>query len=811
MGDQGYVVTNSGALNVYSKNTPSDKKFTISPANSTIVEGSSIVYTISRSLGGSAVTVKLDKSIVSADLGFVITGVPVSIDFGTNELSKTFTVQAVDGNHAAGSSQDFSIGKLLGETGYVVTPAILKVLAYNAITLTASNGTASGSNISVIEGNSVSITLASFRQITTADGDVGFNITRDPVKSTNNTTLITPMTLTIGTNGTSSRPQKISLSNTVGQDEILIVQATDTKSMYRVSPITITIYAYPVVLVSGPITTCNGASADLKSVITNYNSSVYSYAYYSDNTRLSSSMVTKSGTYGVSATNIRSGLSSKVRVNIQVSVSPAITVSLSSSIAYICGQGNSIDLNTYIKNRSLSLTYSFQDKSGISIAGINEVYMVSEDGSYKVIATDPTTGCTGSAILKVAIGQVPTVSVRSQIKYYPPIAVDLTHSSVITSSTNVDHYNYFGSDQVTKLQNPESITSVGIYYIEGVSAQGCKSAMQAVTVTLGGDLSFVMTASSPKLEEGKSELITISLVSSDGSTPDLTRDLSFELGIGLGSVADTSDASISSPVTLLPGRNSVSVTLYALSDQVLELDELLVLDASNNFFSRTASASVTILDITSTDPEKKVITIGDGTIYYSDSITITASLPEGVTTSVPITLTLIKGVGSRLDNVPDPTFPKFVTILPGNNSVAFQVSGSSTSDIPAKLILAGEASTTLTDMTVKPGTIMIYNKRIIEFMSVSANGDDIHDYSSIWNIEKYPNNEVDIVDRWGVLVWRGKSYNNQDIAFKGRSNQGNAYDLPNGTYYYVIRFYDERGELNIVKGSLQLKRGPANP
>ena len=161
--------------------------------------------------------------------------------------------------------------------------------------------------------------------------------------------------------------------------------------------------------------------------------------------------------------------------------------------------------------------------------------------------------------------------------------------------------------------------------------------------------------------------------------------------------------------------------------------------------------------------------------------------------------------------MPDPTFPKFVTILPGNNSVAFQVSGSSTSDIPAKLILEGEASTTLTGMTVKPGTITILNKRIIEFMSVSANGDDIHDYSSIGNIEKFPNNEVDIVDRWGVLVWRGKSYNNQDIAFKGRSNQGNAYDLPNGTYYYVIRFYDERGELNIVKGSLQLKRGPANP
>jgi gliding motility-associated-like protein len=486
-------------------------------------------------------------------------------------------------------------------------------------------------------------------------------------------------------------------------------------------------------------------------------------------------------------------------------------VSLSSSIAYICGSGNSIDLNTYIKNRDINLTYSFQDQNGISVTGVGNVYMVSQAGNYKITATDRVTGCTGSATLKVAIGQVPTVSVRSQIKYYPPIAVDLTHSSVITSSTHVDHYNYFGSDGVTVLLNPRNITNVGTYYIEGVSIQGCKSAMQAVQVIQGGTLSFRMTASSPTLEEGKSELITISLVSSSpGDIPDLTTDLIFNLTPDQSSIANSSDESISSTVTLLSGRNSVPVTLYALSDKVLERDELLVLDASNLFLG-TASASVTILDETSKDPKNKVITIGDGTIYYSDSITITASLPENVITSVTITLKLSEGVGSNLSHVPYPQFPTYVTILPNNNLVAFQVSGSSTSDTPAKLILAGEASTTLTDMTVKWGTITILNKRIIEFMSVSANEDNIHDFSSIQNIEKYPNNEVDIVDRWGVLVWRGKGYNNEDIAFKGRSNQGNAYDLPNGTYYYVIRFYDEKGELNIAKGSLQLKRGTGNP
>lgn len=70
-----------------------------------------------------------------------------------------------------------------------------------------------------------------------------------------------------------------------------------------------------------------------------------------------------------------------------------------------------------------------------------------------------------------------------------------------------------------------------------------------------------------------------------------------------------------------------------------------------------------------------------------------------------------------------------------------------------------------------------------------------------------PYNEVDIIDRWGVLVWRAKRYNNRDIKFIGKSNQGHPSKLSDDIYYYVIRFYDENGELNIFKGSLQLKSG----
>lgn len=230
--------------------------------------------------------------------------------------------------------------------------------------------------------------------------------------------------------------------------------------------------------------------------------------------------------------------------------------------------------------------------------------------------------------------------------------------------------------------------------------------------------------------------------------------------------------------------------------------KLLVLQGTNAELGSVTS-STNIIDKTATNPHILVITIGDGTIYYNGSVSISVSLPVGVTAAEPIKVSLVRGAGSNLGDVPIPTFPTSVSIPKNSNVGYFNVSGINTSDAPATLVLEGSAS----GFKFNPGTITIFNKRIQEFMSISANGDGIHDYSEINNIEKYPDNEVDIVDRWGVLVWRAKRYNNRDIKFIGKSNQGHPSKLSDDIYYYVIRFYDENGELNIFKGSLQLKSG----
>jgi len=71
----------------------------------------------------------------------------------------------------------------------------------------------------------------------------------------------------------------------------------------------------------------------------------------------------------------------------------------------------------------------------------------------------------------------------------------------------------------------------------------------------------------------------------------------------------------------------------------------------------------------------------------------------------------------------------------------------------------------------------------------SPNADGINDFFNITGIEKYPNAEVTIFNRWGDEVWisgDGGYKNNPTQGFAGLNKQNNP--LPDATYYYVLKF-----------------------
>ncbi|WP_176465486.1 T9SS type B sorting domain-containing protein, partial [Croceivirga radicis] len=79
----------------------------------------------------------------------------------------------------------------------------------------------------------------------------------------------------------------------------------------------------------------------------------------------------------------------------------------------------------------------------------------------------------------------------------------------------------------------------------------------------------------------------------------------------------------------------------------------------------------------------------------------------------------------------------------------------------------------------------------------------------IINIEQFPNNTVEIFNRWGVKVFSAKGYDNDSNSFQGISNgrvtiQANE-ELPAGVYYYIIN-YENDGSARSRTGYLYLNR-----
>ena len=90
-----------------------------------------------------------------------------------------------------------------------------------------------------------------------------------------------------------------------------------------------------------------------------------------------------------------------------------------------------------------------------------------------------------------------------------------------------------------------------------------------------------------------------------------------------------------------------------------------------------------------------------------------------------------------------------------------------------------------------PGDIVVYN-------GVTPNGDGENDYFIIDKLKDFPNNTVEIYNRWGVKIFETKAYDTQGNVFtgysEGRATITGTKLLPSGTYFYVIEYlYDKPG------------------
>lgn len=88
----------------------------------------------------------------------------------------------------------------------------------------------------------------------------------------------------------------------------------------------------------------------------------------------------------------------------------------------------------------------------------------------------------------------------------------------------------------------------------------------------------------------------------------------------------------------------------------------------------------------------------------------------------------------------------------------------------------------------------------------SPNGSGFNDVFAITGITEYPDNSVQIFNRWGMLVYEANGYDNNTIVWDGKPQNNLTLGdgvLPEGTYFYIVKLGNGSEPL---QGAIYLKR-----
>jgi len=193
----------------------------------------------------------------------------------------------------------------------------------------------------------------------------------------------------------------------------------------------------------------------------------------------------------------------------------------------------------------------------------------------------------------------------------------------------------------TNLQNNRTMT---LTLDNGVNNNLVKvnTSKNVLTYTIKDDESKSITLNMPvEVDEGQNASATVSLPSGVLAAADITVTLTRKTT----STTSASDVVLPASVVIKQNTNSATFTFQAQTDKILEYLETLEVQADATVLGlpQTASASVNIKDRTYDDPANRIITmrpVPGVTVTEPYNGGLQFSLPAGVTTDIPINITL---------------------------------------------------------------------------------------------------------------------------------------------------------------------------
>ena len=192
--------------------------------------------------------------------------------------------------------------------------------------------------------------------------------------------------------------------------------------------------------------------------------------------------------------------------------------------------------------------------------------------------------------------------------------------------------------------------------------------------------------------------------------------------------------------------------------------------------------------LTITEPSNIIINLtGEGCSSDSSPLNLSNLLPENV--SLTGTWTDTNGTNALQGNI----LNVFGLAL-GNYAFEYKTN----ENCPRSFLL---------NMAINDDCRVLACENVVIHNAFSPNGDGKNDFFKIDNIDLttcYPENSVEIYNRWGILVFETVNYNNTTNYFdgisRGRTTVKESDRLPTGTYFYIINYKFLDGN-NVLKSN----------
>jgi len=406
-------------------------------------------------------------------------------------------------------------------------------------------------------------------------------------------------------------------------------------------------------------------------------------------------------------------------------------------------------------------------------------------GSTPIVAKADTYTVTNGTNTTTTTG---TVLDNDKLGTKTPTTTDVILTVVTTTTDVVGATKTPSIDLTNGKVTVSSGTKSGTYEIvysicERLNPNNCATATATVKV-------FVPTVMTPTTIEAVNDGVTTITSTTGGTTPSvLTNDkLNGVPNPSISSVTLTWNTATPTGFTLNPnGTIDVAPNTPAGTHTI----SYMICAVASPTVCSTASIVVTVsATTTSTTPVLPIAVDDHSTTAINTPVVVNVlgnDTPNGATTpnvvTNPANGTVVVNLDGSIEYRPNTDFE-------GTDTFVYEICNTD-----------GCASATV--------TIDVVNK-IVPYNGMSVDGDGKNDYFHIGGIERYPNNVVRIYNRWGVKVFEVEGYDNVTRVFRGISNGRvtieQAEKLPQGTYYYVIEYYDSNNNKESLVGWLYLKK-----